>query len=191
MNDRPIIFTSESVRAILEGRKTQTRRIVKPQPPAGSVSPHYENGWWMWRKWTPEGRAHGINSTRHGDQRSPYGEDGDRLWVRETWQHDALHDDKIYYRADRFAETVFDKWRSSMMMPRSASRIMLEVINVRIERLQDISDNDARDEGVSPKHYNSRADHRDAYIDLWESINAKRAPWASNPWVWVINFKKL
>ncbi len=178
------------VRAILEGRKTQTRRIVKfplRDRDFGCELAGNEIG---------EAEAHRL---------CPYGKPGDRLWVRETWAPRAQGG--YWYAADPetalFKESwIGFKWRPSIFMPRSASRITLEIIGVRVERLQEISEADALAEGIvrwdSPgAHYmfaiNEAGDYngptaRLVYQGLWDRINGVDS-WASNPWVWVIEFK--
>ena len=173
VKERPILFSGEMVRAILDGRKTQTRRVVKPQPP-------------------PLG----------GFVKNPYGQPGDRLWVRETW---AL-DDKYYYRADGAVGDRCGKWKPSIHMPRAASRITLEITGVRVERLQEITISDIYAEGAITDEWlewrddvsgvgmpaGSRIENeRDVWEKLWDSINGKTYPWKSNPWVWVIEFKRI
>ena len=145
--ERPIIFSGPMIRAILEGRKTQTRRIVKPN----CLS-----------------------------KLSPYGRTGDRLWVRETWGHNPEGPGYVY-RSDGDFDMKFhgDRWRPSIHMPRWASRITLEVTGVRVERLQDINEEDALAEGV---------EH--AFRSLWESINGPGS-WDANPWVWVVEFRRV
>lgn len=202
MADRPILFSGEMVRAILDGRKTQTRRVVKPQP--DFVANYYE----------PEKKraAYKGGSVNPGLLRCPYGRPGDTLWVRETWaSHKYMDDTKpsefsigaqmlpVWYRADgvqsnlRWASREPGKWRPSIFMPRWASRITLRVINVRVERVQDISETDAKAEGAKPwpdvgvgPHYKS------PFRNLWDSINAKRGyAWSDNPWVWVVEFEQV
>jgi len=201
------------VHAILDGRETQTRRIVNPQPVYETTSQDVQ-----WFRWRHQGlTANGIQT--HLPMASPYGQSGDRLWVRET--HGifgvdgrtvsvgyaerlpagktladtdggldliTLDDDKSLAWAK--ARVDYERWRPSIFMPRWASRITLEVTGVRVERLQDISEADAIAEGIerpnNPVWYAV-----DEYQHLWDQINAKRAPWASNPWVWVIEFKRV
>lgn len=127
----------------------------------------------------------------------PYGQPGDRLWVRETWAEDGS---RYTYRATN--ETWAWHWAPSIFMPRAASRITLEITDVRVERVQDISEEDARAEGVTrelrgPRTYpdrhaaRSHETYRDAYMRLWDALNAKRGcGWAVNPWVWVISFQR-
>lgn len=223
MSDRPILFSGPMVRAILDGRKTQTRRVVK----VGDTIEERDDGtpWPYFTTWT------------HGDDGSPwaacpYGAPGDRLWVRETWRYTDWTEDGqpwIRYAADdarrlcervtpewaaRVADTWAElsssenvavdgraadrKWRPSIFLPRWASRITLAVTAVRVERLQEISELDALAEGVDPYCDETRDDgsgrpddHRSAYEDLWDDINGDRAPWDTNPWVWVVEFKRI
>lgn len=206
-------MSAPMVRAILEGRKTQTRRVVKPMWGA-----HHAQAW------SHEGGRfeYANNDGWHacGATVCRYGTTGDQLWVRETWAVDAplqqvrLENEDImgpvgfghgpYFRADPVHENAGLTWRPSIHMPRWASRITLEIVAVRVERLQEISQNDARAEGVThytcghpdcfgPKgepgmHYGPRR----AYYELWNKLNAKRGyGWDMNPWVWVIEFKRL
>lgn len=129
----------------------------------------------------------------------PYGTPGDRLWVRETWfcdnpatAQDALSRmEGVYFKATEASPHLF-KWRPSIFMPRWASRITLEIAGVRVERLQEITEEDARAEGVDahpPSAIDDRI-YRRPFEVLWDSINGKIYPWASNPWVWVIEFKR-
>lgn len=233
MKERPILFSGPMVRAILDGRKTQTRRVLKPDT----------KDYW--------------NSC-------PYGVTGDRLWVRETSAIISVDGCSVFIaRAERMppgktlAQTdggleIFsvepgvaawaakhadcERWKPSIFMPRWASRIALEITNVRMERLQEISEEDAEAEGCEP-HVSAASgvdvpwwqgyedlgdgelihqqfhgtmpppwmvdpkrmkelphlnyDARRAFEILWNSINAKRAPWGSNPWVWVLTFKQV
>jgi hypothetical protein len=183
------------VRALLAGRKTQTRRIVKPQPitlgDAYSRS-HSDDGAWL-----GEGCGNGRIPC-------PYGQPGDRLWVREAWckfPEDSRDGNgaQTYYRADPSnttaeASRVMNrngvKWRPSIHMPRSLSRITLEITDVRVERLQDISEADAEAEGFElgspPCIYNPTGWYR----SLWEEINGAGS-WGANPWVWAVSFKRL
>ena len=187
MKERPILFSGPMVRAILDGRKTQTRRVVKPQP--------------VGRQRVIEGLAHvtrGMNPADDGavwyvgdcissgvEIRCPFGSPGDRLWVKETWCRGRAF---VFYRADCGGDPpseytddwnapLVDRWRPSIHMPRSASRLTLEVVSVRVERLADISEADAKAEG---------------YASASEFLGA---PWACsvgpNPWVWVVEFKRV
>ena len=197
--EHPILFSTDMVKAILEGRKTQTRRVNKLEGLDGD-SPYYE---------TREGDLVPINDM------CPYGQVGDSLWVRETWGSLGWHqgdeipihkigdDDVIYlqeiiekcpdfqwmgddedieYREDGREKT---HWKPSIFLPRKYSRITLEITEIRVQRLQEISPNDCRDEGVEPFLYTIN------YRKLWDSINGKKYPWESNPWVWAISFKVL
>lgn len=144
--------------------------------------------------------------------RCPYGEPGDLLWVREThaiatghmydgeaavkYRADdalvALHDERSNSHARN--ASISDRWRPSIHMPRWASRLTLRVTEVRVERLQDISEDDAEAEGVDPYEYPSgplAPSHRGAFFELWDKLNAQRAPWRSNPWVWVVSFERV
>jgi hypothetical protein len=174
MKARPILFNTAMVRAILDGRKTQTRLVVKHVP----------------HKDSPYHTADGIAA------RCPYGRPGDLLWVRETWSTNGM---QTVYRAGHSAltEGINDaclKWRPSIHMPRWASRITLRVASVRIERVMEISDRDALAEGVSLRAVEAAAGGWKfpatiVFAGLWDSINERRGyGWASNPWVWVIEF---
>ena len=224
--ERPIIFSGPMIRALIAGTKTQTRRVVKPQPytdAPGVYADAYAGGpRWAW--WLPDGRM------VRPETFAPYACVGDVLWVREAhaliWPGDYAperdQDCRVEYRADGEptrlpgdwpAECGHDpecpKWRPSIYMPRWACRLRLRVTGVRIERLQHISEDDARAEGVMPlplqEGYSGcwwtadvtagaalhRQSPRDAYHALWDSIHGKRAPWASNPWVWVVTFEVM
>lgn len=195
--ERPIMFTDSMVAAIIDGRKTQTRRILKPQPVRGS-SPTGP----MWgHRDLPGEFAESIFSTcATGMLTCPYGKSRDQLWVRETFSDDWC--DKGYpvqYRADGDLDAdMYDagvKWRPSIFMPRRASRITLEITSVRVERLQEISEEDAKAEGVTDSYpeqeCNSDRPFAEGFGYLWDSINAAKAPWASSPWVWVVGFVRL
>jgi hypothetical protein len=200
MKERPILFSAPMVRAILAGTKTQTRRVVKPQPPGTVLSPT------MVARDAAAPSGYSFISDEYDDMllTCPYGAPGDRLWVRETWGRDQAdnggdrHWNRIVYRADP-GEQALDNgtpvpWKPSIHMPRWASRITLEVTGVRVERLQDISVADAMAEGVVEVNENLRGlepcmEWRYAYEDLWESINGAGS-WDANPWVWVVEFKR-
>jgi len=176
VKERPILFSGPMVRAILAGRKTQTRRVVKPQHiPAGVRTLRWEN----------QDAAELQHSAR-----CPYGVPGDRLWVRETWQPGP--DDCVYYRADN--DPNENQWKPSIHMPRWASRITLEVVSVRVERVQDIGHIGAKAEGVEICDYDGRLLPWQRQIGnfqkLWDSINGKGS-WGSNPWVWVVEFRRV
>lgn len=183
MKERPILFSAPMVRAILDGTKTQTRRVVKSRPDK-NMGPRCVL--------LPNELAGEVNA---GDYTNcPYGQPGDRLWVRETFHTVDGH--RAFYRADYNHNPKGDKehgivWTPSIHMPRWASRIALEVTGVRAEPLQDISDADVESEGIQ-EIVDAGIDHdgwpRDAYRALWEQINGPGS-WSANPWVWVIEFK--
>lgn len=190
---KPIPFTAPMVRAILEGRKTQTRRIVKVQPPAEgyeiaqcvSAAESKQNvGKWLWVKKNDIGEIASLHATYFS---KPYAV-GDRLWVKETY---CYHDDlaRCLYKADGINSL---KWNPSIHMPRWASRITLEITGVLVERLQDISGPDCWAEGIECAGWDSEkyGSVTHCYRDLWESINGPGA-WDKNPWVWVIEFKRV
>lgn len=213
MKELPILFKGEMVRAIIEGRKTQTRRIVKPQPSnCGFDGPPIYNS--------------SFGEFCYPAQRGwkcPYGTIGDRLWVRESfWLCDMpgmedtpcivyedewikTEDGRNDYKPKEVRPTGYNKFGHipSIHMPRWASRINLEITAIGVERLHDISEGAARDEGVEPfrgmdgwyKDYWSKkpapvSTARESFLRLWESINGAGS-WDKNPWVWVIEFKRL
>jgi hypothetical protein len=239
MNEHPIIFSGEMIRAILEGRKTQTRRIVKPQPGIGLFARSCFRGidkpepaFAMMEVGARDGKfLHYLNC--------PYGMPGGRPWVRETFAQMYVGDGCIYeedfdngqeckgckgctieYRADHPEERrpggwdgALDlegpdapHWHSPYHMHRWQSRLTLEIKSIRVERLQDISEVDARAEGACNREAYIAAGkfgHRDPnsslitlprtlFAGLWDSINAKRGfCWETNPWVWVIEFERI
>jgi len=212
MKERPIIFSAPMVRAILDGRKTQTRRVAKiiridshPQDARVKIATMAGRGEQFWMNCQPD-------HPHHIARACPHGVPGDRLWVREAWHTDepdleyarAKHEDvmsssPIFYAADKANENSGCRWRSPIHMPRWASRLTLEIVSVRVERVQEISEEDARAEGVRVwEEWQSRDlpavlnmhDPRDAYAQLWESINGPGS-WAANPWVWVIEFRRI
>lgn len=201
MQERPILFSGSMVQAILAGRKTQTRRLFGPRHTRvyGGQYPQYDvrelrgRHWWV------------TNSDGAGFQEPAlYGIPGDRLWVRETWcavSEPTQPGGAAYlYRADDGeAERVITDargWKPSIFMPREACRIRLEVTGVHVEPLQAITEEDARAEGWTKRSEVSDDPEvhcdaaRDWFMDLWDTINGKRAPWTTNPWVWVIGFKR-
>lgn len=255
--ERPILFSGEMVRAILEGRKTVTRRVVNPQPVEvpeerrGGVTIMPALMWDRGNRYSrsaqkagiyEEGAIYGINlnaSIALG-WGSPYGHSGDRLWVRERWRPTIAHscglpicdcaDVTIKYAADGASlffsdDQIPEEWSmpkaartgdvTPLYMPRWASRLMLVIISVRVERLHHIDDVDALAEGADEaalfglgywparqclchvelvQHAGANLDDwltgpRGAYAAIWDRINAKRAPWSSNPWVWRVEFK--
>ena len=212
MKERPILFSGPMVRAILEDRKTQTRKVVKPQPPPNCAYLCVAMNGWAWS----DGST--VDYDYFPKDREalmcPYGVPGDRIWVRETFtlqcdvDGDAppfsdgrpiqrMPDDydfpfrwlQPHYKAtDPEPELACERpncennephchWNPSIHMPRWASRITLEITEVRVQRLQEISEEDAKEEGVP---------------FLWVLLNAKRGfGWKVNPWVWAINFKRV
>lgn len=216
--ERPIIFSGPMVKAILEGRKTQTRRAVA-QPKR--ISDEWRRAdtasiRCMGKPWEPERYLYAEFFKFDGDGSSfgkvvgtvtcPYGQPEDRLWVREKWYCAGEHECDGYparYEVDaELASAVSTKWRTPIFMPRWASRITLEITNVRVERLQSISDEDAKAEGVDQAPYSpnriwiANPENSRRYIKTfrkaWDKLNAKRGySWESNPWCWVLEFRKL
>ncbi|AYY82160.1 hypothetical protein JEP15_16155 [Proteus sp. PR00174] len=211
MKERGIIFNSEMVRAILDGRKTQTRRIVK------NVMP--DNGMWLKKptKTRSGTTTHVLDAPKYN--LCPLGKAGDHLWVRETWMPDAPRDgtwgDVEFYGCkdsqlsmipEHFRKSEYcihraswdgDElvgWTPSIHMPRWASRITLEITDVRVERLNDISNDDAKSEGCWYGRGGGTPDKAltpsDQFPTLWEEIYGDGS-WSSNPWVWVIEFKRI
>lgn len=205
MSDHPILYSGPMIRALLEGRKTQTRRVVKRlrgwpehsfcdlvlQPPAV---------WW----WDGKHERLGVR------QDCPYGQPGDLLWVRETISRSTTTpgymayspDDQLVYDGERGWPSSIERRKTivSIHMPRWASRLTLRITDVRVERLQKISEADAIAEGISPEWEPGCSGRlmeaiggfsfrpaASAYADLWESINGPGS-WDANPWVWVISF---
>lgn len=227
MKERPILFSAPMVRAILDGRKTQTRRIaVKTSQPRSVYVTDFD---FKELKIEIENKHSGH---RYWKQ-CPYGIPGDRLWVRETWRYTAssLEESRAitedissgiavdwratyidncmkhlgFSREDAEIADDFETWRPSIHMPRWASRILLEITGVRVERLADISEEDAAAEGiyndgdvipfngpwfVEPHDTRGYSTASDCYCALWEKINGAGS-WMTNPWVWVVQFKQL
>ncbi len=189
--ERPIIFSGNIVRAILDNRKSQTRRVIKPQPTSEIFWSQLQNG--KYYPFTKEKHAYGNSMML----KSPYGyHKGDKLWVRETWREDAIQYEhrktQISYKADSQAiingKPLTFKWKPSIHMPKWASRITLEITDIRVERVQEISALDCRKEGASPEIV---IGVKQEFKTLWNSINEKRGyGWDKNPYVWVISFKK-
>ncbi len=201
---KPILFSTEMVQAILEGRKTQTRRILKPQPEQSNVilDGIKQNVFMLKDCATPKGwLQHKLHNFKIGDI----------LWVRETWQTTWNENKKSWdtiYKADGgywIDDDGIMKWKPSIYMPKKRARIFLEVSNVRVERLRDISEEDAIAEGFGPvindkypapgKFINHLNNHHmfnaiDSFASMWVKLNGKGA-WKSNPWVWVYEFKQV
>ena len=219
--ERPILFSAPMVRAILEGRKTQTRRILKVQP---AVKPMPANG-----------RIDVRLAALAPEIRCPYGQPGDRLWVRETWSNDGCACYEMcgcpayWYRADfpNLSKDDSPKWKPSIHMPRRASRLTLEVTGVRVERLKDISEENAIREGAAWQDFGRQCGHFGGWQDVGDCqseyhprrngwtmeppapnpdychgtarmafanlINKINGPetWDANPWVWVVEFRPL
>ena len=205
---KPILFSAEMVRAIQDLRKTQTRRIVKPKRNSRcrmslfNAIAHISGKWFG----VDFNNVPFINDLIEQPKCKP----GDILWVRETWAPCAtidswIDDKKLYaYKTDYSEKEVVWKWHPSIFMPREAVRIFLRVTNVRVERLHDITENDARNEGVKdpydyqePSYYNQphvrgMEINKSAFAGLWDSLNAKRGyGWQTNCWVWVYEFERV
>lgn len=191
VSERPILFSGEMVRAILAGRKTQTRRVLKDPSEFGCLTgdcPHETQ------------IACDVSIKNYANYDCPYGRPGDRLWVRETW-FDAWAWEKAtglctgipdhwLYRADFNLPESKCKWRPSIFMPREASRLNLELKAVRIEHVQEITAADALKEGILRDDRQLRETPN--FRQLWDSLNAKRGfGWAVNPLVWVLTFEKI
>ena len=211
MKERPMIFNAEMVRAILDGRKTQTRRIMKPQPTPCTLQ---KGGHW-WPSNVFKTMLHIEEEMQNGKggwgglvgDACPFGDVGDRIWVREAWARYNIDQDShdMAYRATTPEDWPEEgRWRPSIHMPRWASRITLEITGVGVQRLQSISPNDASREGLiklpatgryclnQGDQYFGGASHdaREVFSWLWESIYGAES-WQSNPWVWVIEFKRI
>ena len=185
-NFKPILFSTEMVQAILAGRKTQTRRVVKEKMTTAVLDYAMENN-----KPTDEFIERNCNLKK-----------GDILWVRETFAkvpQTAFGENFIY--KSTFDRTFSGPWKPSLFMPKEAARIFMKVTNVRVQRLQDINAAHSGAEGIVEvkfeyhKSINPRVVEMTAQImafrDLWDSINAKKHPWESNPWVWVYEFERI
>jgi hypothetical protein len=215
MREIPILFSTPMVQAILDGRKTMTRRVIK----RGNVLPTgewlgeiREGGQWCTNPkpdvlWTGFKSQYGAEAY----YMCPYGQPGDRLWVKETWWADReIWQDAgtFLYKADAPFPAPWSndfKWRSSRFMPKAAARIWLEVVNVRVERLKEITQDDAVSEGMtrhirrelgwaaceSEEEFNL-TQARSTFQELWDHLNAKRGyGWDENPWVWVVSFRRI
>jgi len=224
MKTTPILFSGPMVRAIMEGRKTQTRRVISPQPYYHARDGLLSDGWgWKHSKGSMEAWA----EDRIGSQMikyAPFGTVGDRLWVRETWQHipaarpsgyftnPKLIGKNYWYRASDCLPTWGgSKWRPAIFMPKDACRITLEIVSVKVERLQDITQEGAKAEGFPiPGGVPGRIivteldgtvkkskvtihdfDPLTGFRRIWEALNGKKSPWERNDWVWVYEFKPI
>lgn len=202
MKEHPILFSAPMVEAILDGRKTQTRRLFMPKVDTDGALQLGDT-----EQWQPMLVGEMLKPVR-----CPYGVPGDRLWVKETYYSEkqeqagtgavrwVVHLDGsprigAFYRATQpLAPTK--RWKPAIHMPRCLSRIKLEVTGVRVERLQDITEEDARAEGVEARvcgqdESGPIRSYRTGFVYLWQQINGERANWLSNPWVWVVGFKRL
>jgi hypothetical protein len=224
---RPILFSAPMIRAILAGTKTVTRRIVRDQSlvqydesDGAPVHVHGQNCV-NYCDYACNGYSIEIDGTLKS---SPYGGAGDRLWVREAFalapacndpDPDDPNDWHVVYRADgderpllastdENAEEIPPPWRPSIYMPRWASRLELDITNVRVERLHEITGEDAAAEGVEGSRCDCEVCSRSGamcpadqsahileFRRLWDKLNGKRAPWSSNPWVWRVEFRRV
>lgn len=210
MGIKPILFSTQMVKAILENRKTMTRRVIKPQPNGTFDVERFGLGFYEDDEWVP--------------LKKPFSP-GDVLWVRETWNYGFVEEPdseysndcwfeqekpgyrpkysiaprRYWYKADPEDKAIMDEiqgpWRPSIFMPKEACRIFLRVTGVRVERLQEISNADAKAEGIPPEEEWPFDDTpREMFAYLWDDINAKRNggayAWDSNPWVWVVQFER-
>lgn len=188
--EKPILFSGAMVRAILEGRKTQTRRIVKVQPPTDE----YQLSTLVSTTGSRSdlGKTHWLKAGDAPDYNQPYWNRpyavGDLLWVKETFMPMPHLNAKAFYRASD--PLVGGKWKPSIFMPRALSRITLEVVSVRVERLNDISEEDAIAEGVRLPEFPGDGSARLQFFHLWGTINGPDSL-ETNPWLWVVEFKKI
>ncbi len=196
MKERPVIFNGEMVRAIIDGRKTQTRRVMKVQPkPSETRSGDF---WFSSKKlesmvhvsdFTPGNSPIADCHLFFQEHCCPFGQVGGRLWVRETFGDCG---NRLVYRADTEdgAASQVKRWVLSIHMPREACRILLEITAVRVERLNDISEEDAKAEGAPTELCIIGEKHYMGFRTLWKSIYGEES-WSANPWVWVIEFKQV
>jgi hypothetical protein len=205
MNSKPIIFSTPMVKAILSGQKTMTRRVVKLKKGFTVGNIKFGSKIEEYIICDPDGGEVPMEFV------SPYGLPGDHLWLRETHRFDEAYDGRpanglkvpegvaveckampnaVMTEGNGHRELKYPgKWRPSIFMPRWASRITLEVTGVRVERLQDISHTDITAEGLGDNYTEIGWNY--AFGQLWNSINGKKYPWSSNPFVWVISFKMI
>ncbi|KKL21837.1 hypothetical protein LCGC14_2441450 [marine sediment metagenome] len=198
------------VRAILDGRKTQTRRVIKPQPDTEWLEHIIKRN----KTNRPYGEFGIMVMVDGKEKKSPYGVPGDKLYVRERFAFHKHYDHLAPSKVPDFAEVQYfatdeetmlrGKWRPSIHMPKWASRITLEIKDMRVERVRDITEEDAKSEGVSEAeqcdHVRQACEdigcygngHRATFAHLWDSINLKRGyPWSKNCWVWVVEFEVI
>lgn len=197
--ERPLLFAGAMVRAVLDGRKSNTRRVCK-------IPIEIPRGY-------PGASRDRLEYLDRVFDKCPHGQPRDRIWVKETYsvisRDDSNEGEKIIYRADDWNDVA--KWKPSIFMPRKYSRILLEIESIGVERVNDISQEDAIAEGIEPidigyrlwtDYLNNGGDRPgscypgfknpvDSFKSLWDSINAKKCPWKANVWVWVIRFKVL
>ncbi len=220
MTEHPIIFTGDSVRGILSGVKTMTRRVVKFRKPyqdhySWTVCYKTDDGGWLWSNCDLT-KSNEEDSAKVPGKKCPYGKPGDRLWMKETWTSIGGETSSILviYRADNPKRFDSDgPWKSPIFMPRKFSRITLEITGVRVERLQEITDDDIAAEGIEiikhipgefglanpcatgtvdlPSGGRIHSTARSCFAELWDSINRGKFPWASDPWVFVISFRRV
>lgn len=209
---RPILFNGDMVQEILEGRKTVTRRVIKPQFEISLEGTEYEcsheNGFWDMggNEWACRQCGYGVIPMRGGSWiHAPYCA-GDILYVRETWHKykKRVGKGENTYMAEFYgykasvanSEDASEKWRPSIHMPKEAARIWLKVTDVRVERLQKITLDQIEKEGVKTEfpHVLNGQEKQYAFSQLWDStvdkLNIDRYGWTANPWVWVIEFER-
>jgi hypothetical protein len=193
--ERPIIFSTPMVHAILQGRKTQTRRVVKPQPKDILIQPGVEGKPdWALCNVIPKS---GVCLNQYGNQdwlKCPYGQPGDLLWVRETWnkrtpEATQMGFEEFYYKAGWDGCTDAG-WKPSIHMPKDAARIWLRLADVKVERLHDISEIDAAREGLLNSTIDADRTAKLWFYNLWKSIHGPGSL-EKNPWVWVLSFEVL
>lgn len=202
--EHPILFSTSMVQAILEGKKTQTRRVVKNIPNGSHYLKEYpgHNALGMYPFLAPDELQKPDNEKIASVVTCPYGQPGDLLWVRETWCVTQPFDPETYHfgyksgiqpysnepSSEKFNYLSPDKWKPSIHMPKAAARIWLEVEEVKVERLQDISEEEAKAEGCErlPLLWS----RLDTFKVLWQSINGHES-WRANPLVWVVKFKVI
>lgn len=214
VRERPILFSGAMIRAILAGQKTQTRRIVKPSQSTPKVPPLMMEPWLIDGEQETDDDGVPCWAGYHHEYPTgqkwfscPYGKPGDVLWVRETWRRsESGMPDGVVYRADNLLRW-FDgtdmrvnemskslprdgKWRPSIFMSKWASRITLRITDVRVQQLQEISEDDATAEGVD-RGAEPIVGARYAFGQLWNSINGKTYPWELNPWVWALALERI